>query len=592
MDRCVRRYRLLLPMLAWLCGPAWLWGQSTTVIELAAPEFGQAWLAWGVDGWHKPPEELWPPDTEPYRKLVRTPMVAEGERFRVELSLPEGTTIDYGVLFTRNRNMRVIEPLWCGFPSIKAGDLVDLSPDNRVFDAHAHRPVWRLVMQAGGMVLGMGLAAALLAWLAHRFGRRATAVLLMSLILLGLGIRLKEAVHWNRYMPDSAARLVGDEPSYDSTARELLRGDGYNWAGRTPLYPAFLALVFWCGGGSYVPVTYVQAVIGVAAIPLAFAIGRQLAGSAAGLIAACLTAISPVLIQHSLRLMSEAIYVPFVLLVVLLLMRAFGSTSARRWVLAGVMLGLSNLIRPTLLMLPPVVAVAVLVAFGWRRGLWAGVIFTAAATLTITPWIVRNYVKHGAIFPLQTSNAILWQGSPEYYHLLRREHYTYLEIWTQVLYGPGWEANDPTSIEGDRWWTQRAIRSIRSEPLTYAKYAVEKAVTLWVGDPNADWGDTWVYNYTWLRRSMQSHELALRVMLLRLMPIVTLLSCVVLWRRWRACMPVYAVLGCLTLLHAATHAEIRLSDPFQPLQFALIAAAAVMLAGWTGRPAHRDKGQL
>jgi hypothetical protein len=42
-------------------------------------------------------------------------------------------------------------------------------------------------------------------------------------------------------------------------------------------------------------------------------------------------------------------------------------------------------------------------------------------------------------------------------------------------------------------------------------------------------------------------------------------------------LPAYAVLAYCTLLHAATHAEARLSDPLQPLLLILIAGAGVRL---------------
>ncbi len=49
----------------------------------------------------------------------------------------------------------------------------------------------------------------------------------------------------------------------------------------------------------------------------------------------------------------------------------------------------------------------------------------AATLLIVSPWLVRNRIRYDAWFPLATSNAFLWQGSPEYYHLLRDQGYTY-----------------------------------------------------------------------------------------------------------------------------------------------------------------------
>ena len=44
--------------------------------------------------------------------------------------------------------------------------------------------------------------------------------------------------------------------------------------------------------------------------------------------------------------------------------------------------------------------------------------------------------------------------------------------------------------------------------------------------------------------------------------------------RWRQLLPVYALLVYCTLVHAATHAESRLSEPLQPYLTLLVAGAA------------------
>jgi hypothetical protein len=93
--------------------------------------------------------------------------------------------------------------------------------------------------------------------------------------------------------------------------------------------------------------------------------------------------------------------------------------------------------------------------------------------------------QHEAIYPLQTSNAILWQGSREFYHLVRRRILVPRRM-AKVLYGRGWQAHDPTSPGVDRWWTRRALRSISSEHHIYGLYALEKTGAFWVGGPEAD----------------------------------------------------------------------------------------------------------
>jgi hypothetical protein len=151
-----------------------------------------------------------------------------------------------------------------------------------------------------------------------------------------------------------------------------------------------------------------------------------------------------------------------------------------------------------------------------------------------------------------------------------------------VIYGPNDDAPDPGEIEGERYWRARALRSIRAEPVTYVRYAAEKAVTYWVGDPNADWGDTYVLNYRVLREWGYSRWKTLQVLAARLVIVPALLAAVLLRRRWRELLPLHVLLVYCTLLHAATHAEARLSDPLQPLLYVLVAGGVAAMVAALG----------
>jgi 4-amino-4-deoxy-L-arabinose transferase-like glycosyltransferase len=414
--------------------------------------------------------------------------------------------------------------------------------------------------------------------------QQAAAVLLV--VLLGLGIRLYTAWSVNTEWPNGPARLSADEPGYDNLARELLAGEALSWPGRVPLYPAWLAALYWLSGGSYNEVLYVQAFVGALAVFLTYRLGRRLFGHGPGLAAALGVAVHFVLIQQSVRYLSEILFTPAVLLVVLALTHVTDRPSTGRLAATGALIGVANLIRPTLFLFPLFLLLVLPLVLPRRQALRAGAVLVLTSGLVILPWMVRNYLRYDAILPLATSNAILWQGSPEYYRLVRDEGYTYLQVWNQVLYGPGNEGNDPGTVEGERYWNRRALRSIAAEPHIYALYFAEKLGTYWVGDPNADWGDTFVFNFRALRAWGASRSETAQLMAVRALPIVGLIAVVVLRRRWRELLAVHAMLAYCTLLHAATHAEARLSDPLQPLLLVLIAGAAGAGAGWAARRRH------
>jgi hypothetical protein len=298
-------------------------------------------------------------------------------------------------------------------------------------------------------------------------------------------------------------------------------------------------------------------------------------GHATGLGAALLAASSYVLIHQPLHLLTEVVFTPIVLLVTLALWDAVQNRSARQFLKVGAWIGISALVRPTLLFLPLFLFFPLVLRLRMRQGLYGGGAVTLATLMVVGPWLIRNRIQHQAWFPLATSNALLWLGSPEYYRLLREQGYKYEEVWREVIYGPGWREHDPTSVAGDRWWTARALRSIYKDPFTYVLYAAEKLGTYWVGDPNADWNDERIFSMGALRRAGFDPDAAVAVMVARALPLLALVSILTLWVQRRRLLPIYAILLYCTLLHAATHAEARLSEPLQPLLLVLLSGAAI-----------------
>jgi 4-amino-4-deoxy-L-arabinose transferase-like glycosyltransferase len=551
----------------------------TMDIRYHMPEAGEVFLIWGINGWGVASEENRPAGTVVKDAVMHTPMVHEGDTFVAQVQMPSGVTVDYGFLITKKRSGAAIQAIWEGDPGYHEIPKQDLLVEVQTKLTLAQARELLSVTELGLCLLLMtctvvGICATLIR-VTRKHDRRTVMLLLFGLTLLGLGLRLYAAWDWNLCHPNTSERLIGDEPGYDNLARGMLQGLGFNWPGRVPLYPFWLAGVYLFTKGSYDAVPYVQSLLGTAVILLTYALGRRIFNRTAGLLAAFFAAISYVLIHQSLHLLSEVLYTPVILLVAIALWDASRKPTVTRFCWAGLWVGVSNLVRPTLLLFPLAAFALLVMALGKRRAIRYWLAYMLVATLVITPWVLHNYARYQAVFPLQTSNAILWQGSPEYYHLIHDQGYTYRQVWAEVLYGPGWEAHDPTSVEGDRWWTRRALRSIAVEPLIYLGYTVEKLGTYWIGDPNADWGDTYVFNYQALRHIGFPQWDAVLFMIGRVLPILALLAAIVIRRRWRTLLPIYAILAYVTVLHAATHAEARLSDPLQPLLLTIIAGAAV-----------------
>jgi len=398
---------------------------------------------------------------------------------------------------------------------------------------------------------------------------------LVFIVVTAVTARFFAVLDWNSYSPDSLAALHGDEPGYANTARELLLGRGFTWPGRVPGYPALLAIMLWVANQSFHAVRILQCLFGIPVVLLTFQVARRLVGLRAARMSAVMAAFTLPLVRQPVSIMSEVVFTPVLLLVGLTAVRAFERPKLGRFAWLGFTIGLSILFRPTLILFPAAVACAIFFVTPWHWGLRYSTACLGLALLPVLPWLIHNRVKHRATI-LATSNAFLWQGSPEYYHLTHEQGYTYQRIWGNMLYGNN--LPDPSSVSGDRYWTHRAIVSIRSEPLTYIRFAFEKVFTYWVGDSSADWNNGAQFGYDSLVGFGYSPSMAIEVIIARAIPIVALFAIAASWPLRQQFMPIYLLLGYTTLFHAATHAEARLSEPCLPFLFILVAGAVAKIS--------------
>lgn len=407
-------------------------------------------------------------------------------------------------------------------------------------------------------------------------GRQAVILVVIGVTLLGLGLRLWLAWRANQWLPNTPDRLVGDEPGYDWLASELVQGRFFEWPGRTPVYPMFLALCYVLFGHSYAAVLYAQAFVGAAAIPLTYRLARRFVGPRSSLLAAGLIALNPALAYHVTRLYSEILYTPLLLLAVLSLLWALEAQGVRRYVLAGALLAIANLCRPTALFLPAIVPILLPGAWSLRRRVTLFAAYAGAMVAVIAPWTYHNYRTYNTFLPLSVSTALLWQGSPEFYHLMEQKR-TLLQVWDEQLNPARNGGHNAFTIEGDRYFTARAIDSIRAEPDVYAGYVLQKMAFLWIGHPANDWASYAIFSVEAMRPYFSTLRL-IGIFAARLVPIAALVALVILRRRLRLWVPLLALCAYFTLAHAITYAEVRYSEPLHPILAVFIAAAVSRVA--------------
>jgi 4-amino-4-deoxy-L-arabinose transferase-like glycosyltransferase len=167
------------------------------------------------------------------------------------------------------------------------------------------------------------------------------------------------------YLPPAltVAQLSPDAVEYVDVARRLLAGEGYKLgvkayhvggtevlhdglAERPPLYPLLLAALLGAGLGLS-GAQVVNALLGGACAALVYGLGAALFGRRTGLLAGALSAASPVVLARMIPPMTEALAVSLTLLATWLVVRGVERSSARPFLLGGLVLGLAYLARPT-----------------------------------------------------------------------------------------------------------------------------------------------------------------------------------------------------------------------------------------------------
>jgi 4-amino-4-deoxy-L-arabinose transferase-like glycosyltransferase len=276
---------------------------------------------------------------------------------------------------------------------------------------------------------------------------------LALIALAGLGIRLLYAVLHRKYP------VIGDALTFHLDARHLADGHGFQrpfeaepTAEHPPLHIVVLAAVDLLGGHGTTIQRCVMGVIGIGTVVALGVLGRTVAGPRAGLIAAALAAVYPLLWVIDGAIMSETEYVLLVTLTLLASYRYLREPSVRRGLAVGALIALAALTRGEALGLLVVLAVPlVLHAWaGWRARLRAGLVVAAAFCVVLAPWTIRNALTFEHVVLISTNGDNVFVGAN-----CERSYYgDLLGSWAFSCFGtraPGDES------EYSRVWRERGL---------------------------------------------------------------------------------------------------------------------------------------
>jgi 4-amino-4-deoxy-L-arabinose transferase-like glycosyltransferase len=283
----------------------------------------------------------------------------------------------------------------------------------------------------------MAWAKSWLRGLQERHGRT-TLILLVAILALGFVLRAYRVVEPLPTPGDDSrayyalAKALFEEGSYGGRGFE----DSSDWSPGAPLL--YAASFYATGGAREGTARIVELLCGLGAIVVVYLLGRRINCRPTGLLAAFGVAVYPPFIHSTGALFSEPPAILTLPAAVLAFLWASDSLDRRsrrgwpptggsttdsspagptaprqeprigyaRWLLPGLLFGLTALIRPEYLLVGIAFAVLALIrigrARGWRPGLAGAALLATALVLTILPWAVRNQVVLDRTVPIST----------------------------------------------------------------------------------------------------------------------------------------------------------------------------------------------
>ncbi len=266
---------------------------------------------------------------------------------------------------------------------------------------------------------------------------------------------------------------------------------------KAPLYSYYLALVNWLMGereAGLFTAHLLQLVTGTVTCGLTYLLGRRVFGEKEGVIAGLMLAIYSPGIYRDGQLLDTALATFLATSFLLLLLWALDRPDWRRWLAAGVVLGLLALTRPNLLVMG-LVSLVLVAVWLWPVRRWnswglAGA-FVLGVVLPIIPITGRNYLIVHRFVPISLTGGVnLWTGNNPN-----------SDGFSPVASGIAWErtwyeakAHGATgAAQQDRYWQAKTMQFLREQPGLACKLLLRKIYLYWnvfeiPNNVSYDWG--------------------------------------------------------------------------------------------------------
>ncbi len=326
--------------------------------------------------------------------------------------------------------------------------------------------------------------------------------------------------------------------------------DGVNPAAHVgPLYPGVLACFYFLIGHrpEWVPMLHVLfdlcAALGI------YRVGAVLWNSRVGAWTAALFFLYPAYWTYDPRIRSEALLTLLISLWLWATVLAMKKPSTLRFILMGLVAGLTVLCKPVVLVLAVLLTtVAGMESDRISRKLVHGVVYGTACLTVVLPWSVRNYVEFHHVIPVSAGIGVgFWMGSDPVsrgsWPMPAEREYA---IWESAGITPLPHAYAMYDVQTDQLLRQKGIQRILTDPMNYLSMTFGRIWDFWVGNSYYLFTEHQKDRLGLLKDARERgwtvaiYSIAKRLLLI---PGLIVLACVSAWihrDRWKMLLPLYA----------------------------------------------------
>ncbi len=398
--------------------------------------------------------------------------------------------------------------------------------------------------------------------------------------------------------PDLVSASESGLTAANWVARRGYTFDFYGYRAASPLQsfmpPLFTTIIAACLLSPWPEALFgaLQVLLSSLTVLLVYLIAVEVSDRTVGLVAAALTAVyPPFLILLNQRTVS--VLIAFLLGVWLWLSMKLIRTLDLKWaVLAGLALGLTVLSRPSFLGLLAVLVFAICLTWRDRGGSWwrVSTVVVGIVSLTIAPWLVRNWAVHGRFVFISTNGGVtFWNGNNPFttgsaHDVVVPDLVAYSgeavaapEGATFVMITPyplPLELRDTVGVLDevalDRALYRSALTFIRQQPRHWFRLLAQKLVSLWwfrpnIGRSGGSYEEAWILPYKILYITV-------------LIP--TVAGLILSVRRWRRYLLPYGAFAYLTVVYVAYNVITRYRWEMKSYLLIFAALALVRAGRW------------